>query len=73
MKLKYLPFLMLFIVGIGCLIAHRIIGVEIGSDGILIEPFFLIPIGCLLVVLGIISGLAVGIVSHFRNAKNSYE
>lgn len=73
MKLKYLPALMLFIVGIGCLIAHSIIGAKVGSDGTLIEPFFLLPIGYSLVTLGIITGLAVGIVSHFRNTKKPYK
>lgn len=71
MKLKYLPALTLFIVGIGCLITYWLIGVKIGPDGILIEPFFLIPIGYLLVAFGIIIGLAVGIVSHSRNVKRS--
>lgn len=73
MKLKYLPALTLFIVGIGCLIAHSIIGAKVGVDGTLIEPFFLLPVGYLLVALGIITGLAVGIVSHARNTKKSFK
>lgn len=73
MKLKYLPALMLFIVGIGCLIAHSIIGAKVGVDGTLIEPFYLIPIGYLLAALGVITGLAVGIVSQVRNTKKSFK
>ncbi|BFH62538.1 DUF3955 domain-containing protein [Paenibacillus azoreducens] len=73
MKLKYLPALLLFIVGIGCLIAHSIIGAKIGSDGILIEPFFLLPVGYLLAALGIIIGLTVGIVSFSRKTKKSFK
>ncbi|TDF95409.1 DUF3955 domain-containing protein [Paenibacillus piri] len=42
---KYLPALMLFIAGIGCLVARSNIGTEIAPDGTLLEPFFLIPIG----------------------------
>lgn len=71
MKLKYFPSLLLFIVGISCLIAHSMIGAEVAPDGTLIEPFFLLPTGFLLAALGLISGLTVGIVSHFRNVKMS--
>ncbi|WP_374965381.1 DUF3955 domain-containing protein [Lysinibacillus sp. RS5] len=70
MKLRYFPALTLFIVGIGCLIAHSIIGAKVGVDGTLIEPFYLIPVGYLLVALGIITRLAVGIVSQVHNTKN---
>ncbi|MFU1794343.1 DUF3955 domain-containing protein [Paenibacillus azoreducens] len=73
MKLKYLPALLLFIVGIGYLIAHSITGAQIGSDGILIEPFFLLPVGYLLAALGIIIGLTVGIVSFSRKTKKSFK
>ncbi|GIP32086.1 hypothetical protein J2TS4_12960 [Paenibacillus sp. J2TS4] len=68
---KYLPALTLFILGIGCLVAHSIIGAEVAPDGTLIESFFLIPTGYFLVAVGIIIWIVAGTVSHFRNPKIS--
>ncbi|TCZ80738.1 DUF3955 domain-containing protein [Paenibacillus albiflavus] len=73
MKLKYIPALMLFIVGIACLIAYRIIGAKVGIDGSLVEPFYLIPIGYLFVGIGIVISLASGIVSFTRKTKKSFK
>ncbi|OAB44721.1 DUF3955 domain-containing protein [Paenibacillus glacialis] len=69
---KYLLALMSFIIGIGCLVTNGIIGSEVAPDGILKEPFFLIPIGYLFLVIGIILGLAVSIGSFFRSPKNLF-
>lgn len=62
---KYSLALMLFIMGIGCAVAYKIIGSEVAADGTLVEPFFLIPLGYLFMALGII----VSIVSCFRKTK----
>ncbi|WP_286161397.1 DUF3955 domain-containing protein [Clostridium sp. KNHs214] len=42
------------------------IGAKIAPDGTLIEPFFLIPIGWLFIIIGIVSGL---IISFSKNHK----
>lgn len=66
---KYLLALILFIVGIGCFVTFNIIGSEVAPDGTLQEPFFLLPMGFLFVVIGIILVLAFGTRSLFRKAK----
>jgi hypothetical protein len=43
-----------FIFGIGCFIAYTFIGSYVDQDGLLQEPFFLIPIGFLFIFFGII-------------------
>ncbi len=40
------------VLGIACFFAFSIIGSEVDSDGILREPFFLVPIGYLFLFLG---------------------
>jgi len=67
---KHLLNLIPFIIGIGCFLAFNIIGSEVAPDGTLIEPFFLIPIGCLFLAIGII-GLLVSSVLYYRNTKKS--
>jgi len=67
---KYLLNLIPFIITIGCVVTFNIIGSEVAPDGTLVEPFFLIPIGCLFFFIGII-GLLVRTVSFYRNTKKS--
>lgn len=45
------------IAGIGSFVLFTIIGSSIDSDGILQEPFFLVPIGYLFLLVGLVSGL----------------
>ncbi|MBB1060172.1 DUF3955 domain-containing protein [Marilutibacter spongiae] len=38
--------------GVDGLVAFRLIGGQVGPDGVLHEPFALVPLGCLAIVLG---------------------
>lgn len=58
---KYLISAILVLIGIACFISYNIIGSEIAADGTLIEPFFLIPMGCLAIFLSIASSLMLSI------------
>lgn len=64
---RYLFSLISFIIGIGCMVTFNIIGSKIESDGRLVEPFFLIPIGFLFVILGIISAIVLTL--FYKNRK----
>jgi len=63
---KYLLFLIPCIAGLVCFVSYSIIGSEVASDGTLLEPFFLIPIGFLLIAIGIITGLTLKLVPIFH-------
>lgn len=54
---KYLFSLISFIIGTGCMIAFNIIGCEVAPNGLLVEPFFLIPIGFLFLFIAVISAI----------------
>lgn len=58
--------LILIIMGVSCFIAFKLMGSEVDSQGVLQEPFFLLPIGSLFVVLGGIGFVVTGIRSFFR-------
>lgn len=45
-------------IGLSCMVAFRIIGSEVDAQGALREPFALIPLGWLSLVLGVILGVA---------------
>lgn len=47
--------LALILLGIGCIVSFNIIGSTVASDGTLVEPFYLLPMGYSLVAIGIIS------------------
>ncbi|WP_238719646.1 DUF3955 domain-containing protein [Nitratireductor alexandrii] len=51
----------LLVAGLACLVAFRLIGSDVDENGILREPFFLLPIGSLLVLVGFagLAGMAV--------------
>jgi len=68
---KYSLAIISVILGIGCMVAYSIIGSEVAPDGILVEPFFLIPIGYLFFAIGIIFSLVVSITAFIRKPKNS--
>lgn len=40
------------LLSLACLIAFRVIGAEVDADGVLREPFALIPLGWLLAAIG---------------------
>jgi hypothetical protein len=63
---KYILALIFCIIGLGCLASYEIIGSYVASDGTLVESFFLIPIGFLLIVISIITGLVTKFVPFFK-------
>jgi hypothetical protein len=61
---KYIG-IILFIIGILFLVIFKLIGSHVSKDGILHEPFFLIPTGEFLVIIGVV----LIIFYYFRNKK----
>ncbi|MFD1411087.1 DUF3955 domain-containing protein [Lapidilactobacillus gannanensis] len=57
--------LILLVLGGGCFLISGLIGSYVDSQGILHEPFFLIPLGYLLLAIGII-GLLINLISKLR-------
>ncbi|WP_252214914.1 MULTISPECIES: DUF3955 domain-containing protein [unclassified Clostridium] len=66
---KYILSIIPFVLAMGCVIAYNIIGSEVAPDGTLIEPFFLIPIGYIFVLISIVSLIISGVISM----KNYYK
>lgn len=58
MKKIYYFSLTSFALGVICFLSYAAIGSEIAADGTLIEPFGLIPIGFILLTIGLISTFA---------------
>ncbi|MED1409348.1 MULTISPECIES: DUF3955 domain-containing protein [Bacillus] len=69
MKKKYLLASSPIFLGVLCIIMFNIIGSEVKPDGTLVEPFFLIPLAYLFVLIGIITILFVAIFSMFRKKQ----
>ncbi|MBI3172605.1 MAG: DUF3955 domain-containing protein [Chloroflexi bacterium] len=59
---------LLFVGAVVCLIAFNMIGSEIDSQGVLHEPFFLIPLFWLLIISSLIAG-GVNVIARFVQAK----
>lgn len=70
MKKQYLA-LIPFILGTICAIAYNIIGSEVAPDGMLIEPFFLIPVSYLFFLIGILCLAGIAASSLYRRFKIS--
>ncbi|MEK7018864.1 DUF3955 domain-containing protein [Bacillus sp. FSL R9-9410] len=69
MKKKYLLASSLIFLGVLCIIMFNIIGSGVKPDGTLVEPFFLILLAYLFVLIGIITILFVAIFSMFRKKQ----
>ena len=55
-KEKYLGLsLVFFVLGGGCLFGYHLIGVSVDTEGFLIEPFALIPLGWFSLLLGLVT------------------
>lgn len=68
MKKEYFVWLLLFL-GVGCFVFYNIIGSRVAPDGILIEPFGLIPMGYLFLLAGIILGIIFNIKKLYHKLK----
>jgi hypothetical protein len=58
---KYIFAIVLFLLGAGLLITFKLIGAEVAQDGTLIEPFWMVPLGYLLIVIAIVSTIVIKI------------
>ncbi|WP_322881484.1 DUF3955 domain-containing protein [Pandoraea sputorum] len=56
----------LIFAGFACWIAFAAIGSEVDAQGVLHEPFALVPVGLLMVVIGVIGSLARGAMTLCR-------
>ena len=63
----------LILAGATCLVIFNVIGSRVDSNGVLQEPFILLPIGWLLLAIGAMGLLAQMIYRHFfkQKANNS--
>lgn len=66
---KYIPTFILIILDIMCVIAFNVIGAKVLEDRTLVEPFFLIPIACMIALLAIITWVATFVISRMYNSK----
>ncbi|MCX6788664.1 MAG: DUF333 domain-containing protein [Candidatus Jorgensenbacteria bacterium] len=64
---KYFISFILFILGIVCLIAYTLIGSKVLDNGVLQEPFWLIPTSLVFLFGGLLYGLVVSIRAQFKN------
>ncbi len=62
MKKSHIVSIVFLVLGVGCFSAYHMIDSEVMPDGRLVEPFGLIPIGWLLIIIGV----AVGIYSLLK-------
>ena len=69
MKKLTLP-LTIFFCGLILIIVFNIIGSKVKANGSVVEPFFLIPIGSLLLFVGFIWSL-IALLKFFVNKKNN--
>lgn len=70
--MKKFIYILPFILGILCFITSAISGSTVTSDGILIEPFFfLIPIGYICFLIGIIMCLSKGLFTLYKRTKKA--
>lgn len=67
-KLTLYVTLVMILAGVGCFLLFSVIGSTVDSDGILQEPFFLVPIGYLFLLLGLIGGV-INLVQRRQNKK----
>ncbi|KRM14654.1 hypothetical protein FD31_GL001717 [Companilactobacillus nantensis DSM 16982] len=55
-KLSWYTMIAALLIAVGCFVSMTLIESTVDSNGILHEPFFLIPIGYLFLLIGLISG-----------------
>lgn len=67
---KYLLSIISFLISIVCILSYNVIGSSVAPDGTLIEPFYLIPMSWLFLIIGLASLIIVFVVSHLKNKKH---
>lgn len=66
---KYLVPSILILLSLVCMIAYKIIGIKVGLDGALVEAFWLIPVGDLLLFVWVIWSIILFIKNLIKNKK----
>lgn len=67
---KYLLSIISFFISIVCILSYNVIGSSVAPDGTLIEPFYLIPMSWLFLIIGLASLIIVFVASHLKNKKH---
>lgn len=67
---KYLLSIISFFISIVCILSYNVIGSSVAPDGTLIEPFYLIPMSWLFLIIGLASLIIVFVVSHLKNKNH---
>ena len=60
---RFIPSIILVVIGALCVAAYWIIGSHVMPDGRVVEPFFLTASGEILIFLGILSAIIVGVIA----------
>lgn len=63
---KYIFSIVFVILGLVSFIVYMINGSYVNSDGMIVESFGFIPLGYLLIFIGLISAIIIAIVTKFR-------
>lgn len=58
----------LFLIGAGCITAFQLIGGDVGADGIVREPFFLLGIGYGLIALSLVAAAIITALKMFGSS-----
>ncbi|WP_088509294.1 DUF3955 domain-containing protein [Burkholderia ubonensis] len=61
----------LIFAGFACWLAYTAIGSEVDAQGVLHEPFALMPVGWLMVVIGVVGSLIRGIIMLCRRQSRT--
>ena len=69
-KITLYTTIIMILAGIGCFLLANMIGSTVDKNGLLHEPFFLIPIGYLFLLVGLVSGI-VYLIQRARKNKLS--
>ncbi|HUN22904.1 MAG TPA: DUF3955 domain-containing protein [Anaerolineales bacterium] len=62
----YIVPLSFFLLAVGCIFLYNLIGSEVTAEGILKEPFFLVPFAWLFLLLSVLSTISIGAWKFFR-------
>lgn len=66
---KYLIPSILILLSFICMIAYKLIGVEVAADGVLVEAFWLIPVGDLLLFVWVIWSIVLFVKNLIKKKK----
>ena len=68
---KFITPIVLAGLGAVCIAVFNIIGAKVTAEGIVVEPFFLILLGTLLIVVGVVWAVIAGIAALVKRGNKS--